>query len=66
MYYESIKSMYKKATHGVRVYRLDRVFTLRRIDSTKMYDISRFYAKTYYGVSIEAINIRYEQDTIRR
>lgn len=66
MYYESIKSMYKKATHGVRVYRLDRVFTLRRIDSTKMYDISRFYAKTYYGVSIEAINIRYEQDNIRR
>ena len=51
--------MFKKAVFGVRMYRSDRIFKLRRIDSTKMYDLSRFYAKTYYGVMIESINIRY-------
>lgn len=57
--YEFLKAMFKKAVFGVRMYRIDRLFKLRRVDSTKMYDLSRFYAKTYYGASIEGINIRY-------
>lgn len=59
--YEFIKALFKKAVFGVRMYRLDRIFKLRRIDSTKMYDISRFYSKTYYGASIDAIEVRYAQ-----
>lgn len=57
--YEFLKSMFKKSVFGVRMYRADRLFKLRRVDSTQMYDLSRYYAKTYYGASIEGINIRY-------
>lgn len=59
--YEFIKSLFKKAVFGVRMYRLDRVVKLRRVDSTKMYDLSRFYSKTYYGATIDAVEIRYAQ-----
>lgn len=58
--YKFLKAMFIKAVFGVRMYRIDRIVKLRRVDSTKMYDLSRFYAKTYYGASIEQINIRYE------
>jgi hypothetical protein len=57
--YEFIKSFFIKAVFGVRMYRADRIVKLRRVDSTKMYDLSRFYSKTYYGTTIDAIEVRY-------
>ena len=59
--YEFLKAMFKKATFGVRVYRVDRVFKLRKIDSREMQEISRFYSKTYHGANIDLIDMRYAQ-----
>lgn len=58
--YEVIKAMFKKARYGIRVYKADRIFKLRKVDSTKMYDLSKYYSNTYYGATIDVIEVRYE------
>lgn len=58
-YYEFVREMFKKAIYGIRLYRKERIKKLRQIDSTKMYDLVRYYSNTYYGASIDAIEVRY-------
>lgn len=57
--YETLYSMFKKATFGVRNYRFDRVLNLRWMDSIILPQIMEYQAKTYFNVTLSEVAMVY-------
>lgn len=60
--YSRLFSAFKKATYGIRQYRIDRVKSLKRIATPDQVDeLMRIVSDTYYGVNATAVFQKYAQ-----
>jgi hypothetical protein len=64
--YDTLQKVMKKSIFGVRQYRANAIKDLREIPLDKLEDIMKFYAKTYYGITIREVQAKYNQFRINR
>ena len=57
--YKRIVSLFKRSKLITRKYRTDRVLKLKKAPFTKISEILKYYAKTYYGATIAEVSQKY-------
>lgn len=59
--YDVLKVMHIKSKFGIRQYRMDRTFNIRLVPFSYWGELFDFYAKTYFGVTIKDVQMRYRE-----
>ena len=59
--YSRLKRLDKKSTFAVRQYRMDRGFEYRRIPFADWNFLFNFYARTYFGTTVDNVAARYRR-----
>jgi hypothetical protein len=58
--YKELFYLFRKATFGIRQYRRDRMFEIRRVPANKLDDYMSFASKTYFSATLSEVGLNYK------
>lgn len=64
--YSNLRSLFIKATFGIRNYRRDRMFNIQRVPNYKLDSYLGFAAKTYFASTLAEVGLNYKSFDPRR